>query len=141
GRVECVPQEDGDGREGRPTASVSGTARPDARCRSESPPTAESSYVGPRSLDYPASSLNNRSPSRVSSSSESAPPHVLVIEDHRDSREGLRELLEGWGHVVELADNGLDGIERALKQSPRIALIDIGLPDLDGYEVAARLRR
>src|SRR5262249_58957875 len=95
----------------------------------------------PRSLDYPASSLNNRSPSRVSSSSESAPPRVLVIEDDRDSREGLRELLESWEHVVGLADSGLEGIERALKQSPRIALIDIGLPDLDGYERAARLRR
>ncbi|HTD53525.1 MAG TPA: response regulator, partial [Thermoanaerobaculia bacterium] len=55
-------------------------------------------------------------------------------------REGLRELLEASGHVVDVAESGLTGIERALDRCPSVALIDIGLPDLDGYEVAQRLR-
>jgi len=42
---------------------------------------------------------------------------------------------------VDVADSGLTGIERALDHSPNVALIDIGLPDVDGYEVAQRLRR
>ncbi|HEY3202603.1 MAG TPA: response regulator [Thermoanaerobaculia bacterium] len=67
-------------------------------------------------------------------------PEILVIEDNTDLREGLRELLEAWGHTVEVAADGLRGIERALEQRPRIALIDIGLPGLDGYEVARRIR-
>jgi len=105
--------------------------------------TVERLVRGPRPPAGPEPARENPVEERppAISPSESAPPRVLVIEDDHDSREGLRELLESWGHIVELADSGLDGIERALKQSPRIALIDIGLPDLDGYEVAARLRR
>ncbi len=68
------------------------------------------------------------------------PPRVLVIEDDPDSREGLRELLESWGHQVDAADNGPQGIQRALDNKPDLVLIDIGLPGLDGYGVAQRLR-
>jgi CheY-like chemotaxis protein len=66
---------------------------------------------------------------------------VLIVEDDRDSREGLRELLEVWGHRVDVAEDGAAGIEKAIELSPRIAIIDIGLPGLDGYEVAQRIRR
>ena len=66
---------------------------------------------------------------------------VLIVEDDRDSREGLRELLEVWGHNVEVAEDGAAGIEKAIATSPRIAIIDIGLPGLDGYEVAHRIRQ
>ena len=65
---------------------------------------------------------------------------VLVIEDNADLREGLRQLLQEWGHGVDTAENGLRGIERAIEARPRVALIDIGLPDVDGYEVARRIR-
>jgi signal transduction histidine kinase/DNA-binding response OmpR family regulator len=65
---------------------------------------------------------------------------VLIVEDDRDSREGLRELLEVWGHHVEVAEDGAAGIEKAIAISPRVALIDIGLPGLDGYAVAQRIR-
>jgi len=94
-----------------------------------------------RADPVPRSSLSEPEAPVAASASEPSPPRVLVIEDDLDSREGLRELLEAWGHVVDVADNGLDGIQRALDRSPGIALIDIGLPDLDGYEVAQRLRR
>jgi CheY-like chemotaxis protein len=67
-------------------------------------------------------------------------PCVLVIEDDADLREGLRQLLESSGYEVEVADNGLDGAERAIACRPQIALIDLGLPRLDGFGVAERIR-
>jgi CheY-like chemotaxis protein len=65
---------------------------------------------------------------------------VLVIEDNADLREGLRLLLREWGYGVDLAENGLQGIARAIQTRPAVALVDIGLPDVDGYEVARRIR-
>jgi CheY-like chemotaxis protein len=69
-----------------------------------------------------------------------APTRVLVIEDDVDLREGLKQLLEIWGHDVDVAETGALGIEKALENPPQIALIDIGLPEIDGYEVARRIR-
>jgi signal transduction histidine kinase len=66
--------------------------------------------------------------------------HVLIIEDHADAREMLRVSLELEGHRVEAADDGLQGVEMALASRPQVVLVDIGLPGLDGYGVAARLR-
>ena len=65
---------------------------------------------------------------------------ILVVEDNLDGRESLRDLLEIWGHRVDLAENGPEGVERALAELPDVALIDIGLPGLDGNEVARRIR-
>ncbi|HEU5249428.1 MAG TPA: response regulator [Thermoanaerobaculia bacterium] len=65
---------------------------------------------------------------------------VLVIEDDGDSREGLRNLLQVWGHDVDVAEDGARGIEKAVERRPNVALIDIGLPGMDGYAVASRLR-
>jgi CheY-like chemotaxis protein len=53
----------------------------------------------------------------------------------------LRTVLEMDGYQVELADNGLGGVQIGLATRPDVALVDIGLPGLDGYEVAQRLRR
>ncbi|MFY9826700.1 MAG: ATP-binding protein [Thermoanaerobaculia bacterium] len=66
--------------------------------------------------------------------------HVLVVEDNHDGRESLRDLLEIWGHEVTLAEDGLEGVDKALSVHPDVALIDIGLPGLDGNEVARRIR-
>jgi len=66
--------------------------------------------------------------------------HVLVVEDNRDGRETLRDLLEIWGHRVSEAANGPEGIEKAFSGRPDVALVDIGLPGLDGNEVARRIR-
>jgi signal transduction histidine kinase/ActR/RegA family two-component response regulator len=65
---------------------------------------------------------------------------ILVIEDNADARESLRMLLESTGHAVSEAANGPAGVAHALKHEPRIALVDIGLPGFDGYEVARRIR-
>ena len=65
---------------------------------------------------------------------------VLLIEDNADAREALRVLLELDGYDVEAAGDGPQGLEIARAKRPAVALIDIGLPGIDGYEVARRLR-
>jgi CheY-like chemotaxis protein len=65
---------------------------------------------------------------------------VAIIEDHADSRESLRVLLELYGHEVYEAADGPTGVELVLRLRPDVTLIDVGLPGLDGYEVARRLR-
>ena len=66
---------------------------------------------------------------------------ILIVEDNADGRESLRLLLELLGHQVVVAEDGLQGLKMALAERPDVALIDIGLPGLDGYEVARRIRR
>jgi CheY-like chemotaxis protein len=62
------------------------------------------------------------------------------VEDSIDIRESLGLILRMWGHHVELAQDGAQGLERARETRPDIALIDIGLPELNGYEVARAIR-
>ena len=68
------------------------------------------------------------------------PRRVLVVEDNADTRELLRTMLRGWGHEVEVAGDGAQGLAKALGWRPEVAVLDIGLPRLDGYEVARRVR-
>jgi signal transduction histidine kinase/CheY-like chemotaxis protein len=65
---------------------------------------------------------------------------VVVVEDNADLREQLVALLQDSGHVVECAVDGLSGVDRIAAVRPEIALVDIGLPGIDGYEVARRVR-
>src|SRR5580765_3955995 len=67
-------------------------------------------------------------------------PRILVVEDHEDSREMLRQVLEFEGYDVEVAADGRQGIDAALARPPMVALIDLGLPVLDGFEVARVIR-
>jgi len=67
-------------------------------------------------------------------------PRVLVVEDSADSREALQILLELEGHQVFLAGSGEDAVRAVAESQPDWALIDIGLPDIDGYETARRIR-
>jgi two-component system, sensor histidine kinase len=77
----------------------------------------------------------------MSSPDQGAPPRsILIIEDNADARDALRLLLELDGHVVEAAGEGAEGLQIAQANNPDIALVDIGLPGLDGFEVARRLR-
>jgi signal transduction histidine kinase/ActR/RegA family two-component response regulator len=69
-----------------------------------------------------------------------APCHLLIVEDNADARDSLATLLGFSGHHVEIAETGLRGIEKAIASKPQAALIDIGLPDVNGYEVAKRVR-
>jgi CheY-like chemotaxis protein len=65
---------------------------------------------------------------------------VLIVEDHRDAAEMLKDLLEMNGYEVEIALSGPDGVRAARASRPDVVLCDIGLPGMDGYEVAERLR-
>lgn len=65
---------------------------------------------------------------------------VLHIEDDAASRLLVRKILEAAGHVVSDATSGLEGVRVAERERPDIVLVDINVPDLDGYEVTLRLR-
>jgi signal transduction histidine kinase len=67
-------------------------------------------------------------------------PPVLLVEDNPDLRELMVALIESWGYAVEVAEEGSAGVDLARRYAPRIALVDIGLPGIDGYEVARRVR-
>jgi two-component system, sensor histidine kinase len=68
------------------------------------------------------------------------PRRVLLIEDSEDAREMLRMMLEFAGHVVYDAADGIRGLELLNVVRPDAAIIDIGLPGLDGYQVARKIR-
>jgi signal transduction histidine kinase len=76
----------------------------------------------------------------VSQAGKGRPRRILLVEDNPDARLTLHSLLETWGHQVEVANDGLDGITRALQSGAELALVDLGLPGLDGYGVAEKLR-
>ena len=80
------------------------------------------------------------SKTRQKAQSASAPRDVLIVEDNEDARDTLRRLLEMDGHRVRVASDGLAGLEAVLEAPPEIALIDVGLPRMDGYELARRIR-
>jgi signal transduction histidine kinase/integral membrane sensor domain MASE1/ActR/RegA family two-component response regulator len=65
---------------------------------------------------------------------------ILVVEDNDDAREMLRELVRLLGHDVHDVADGLSGVAMAIRMQPDVTLIDIGLPGVDGYDVARRIR-
>ena len=68
------------------------------------------------------------------------PRRVLIIDDNTDFRAVARQLLERHGFaVVAEAETGIRGIERAQEHRPDLVLVDVQLPDIDGFEVAERL--
>jgi len=67
--------------------------------------------------------------------------HVLVVEDNADHRDTLVMLLEALGHEVVSAGDGPSGVEAGVANRPEVAIVDIGLPGFDGFEVGRRLRQ
>jgi CheY-like chemotaxis protein len=65
---------------------------------------------------------------------------VLLVEDNDDARQMLQAALALGGHEVRAAPDGESALALAAESSPDVALIDLGLPDISGYEVARRLR-
>ena len=65
---------------------------------------------------------------------------ILIVEDNEDARETLRVLLEMNGHRVHAEPDGESGLETALRVKPPLMLVDVGLPRMDGYEIARRVR-
>lgn len=65
---------------------------------------------------------------------------ILVVDDNRDLAESLALFLRNEGHQVSVAHDGETAIARALEERPEVVLLDIGLPGIDGFAVAERLR-
>ncbi|MEJ0007919.1 MAG: ATP-binding protein [Steroidobacteraceae bacterium] len=70
----------------------------------------------------------------------SGPRRVLIVDDNEDARRSLVMLVRSWGHQVADAADGLSAITRAEKFDPEIALVDIGMPGMNGYQLARHLR-
>jgi CheY-like chemotaxis protein len=65
---------------------------------------------------------------------------VLLVDDNDDAAEMMAELLREMGHEVTVAHDGPSALAATLVRTPAVALLDIGLPIMDGYELARRLR-
>ncbi|MFN3650427.1 MAG: ATP-binding protein [Armatimonadota bacterium] len=68
------------------------------------------------------------------------PLRVLVIDDISDAAETMRDMLELWGHTVETALGGAEGVDTARRFRPHVVICDLGLPAMDGYAVARTLK-
>src|SRR5262249_12526600 len=66
---------------------------------------------------------------------------VLIVDDNRDGAESLAIMLRLWGHKVFVAFDGPSALVAALQHAPEFIILDIGLPGMDGYEVAQQLRQ
>ena len=71
----------------------------------------------------------------------SAIMRVLIVDDNVDAATAFQMLLKASGHLVRVAHSGPTGLAAALDFRPDVVLLDIGLPELDGLEVARRIRR
>ncbi len=76
--------------------------------------------------------------SRVQSTRQ--PKKILVVDDNHDAAELVSSLLEREGHEVQTAHTPKEAINVAMRFQPDVAFLDIGLPEMDGFELAARLR-
>jgi CheY-like chemotaxis protein/anti-sigma regulatory factor (Ser/Thr protein kinase) len=84
--------------------------------------------------------VSQPAPASRHQSEDSVKPTVLLIEDNQDGREMMATMLDAYQYPVRQAGDGLEGLNAAISNPPDVALVDIGLPGIDGYEVARRLR-
>src|SRR4029079_3472472 len=82
--------------------------------------------------EHPAEPARASTPTRL---------RVLIADDNRDAAESLARLLEMSGHEVNVVTNGAAAVAQAASTRPDVVLLDIGMPGMDGHEVARRLRQ
>jgi PAS domain S-box-containing protein len=87
-----------------------------------------------------APSRRHADPAPRATSAGAMSQRVLVIDDNMDARESLAQVLRILGHQVRTAADGASGVAAAQDFGPQLILLDIGLPDMAGYEVARRIR-
>ncbi len=89
----------------------------------------------------PESMLEKYAPTRVQTGPRKRPLRAVVCDDAADLRELVADLLRLRGHDVTVVEDGPSAVKTIVDEKPDVALIDIGLPDMDGYEVARAIRR
>jgi signal transduction histidine kinase len=119
----------------------------DGRVEAESDGTGRGSVFrvwlpscGAQSADDAAPASCEDAPTTLPETGHPRSLHVALVEDNDDVRVLMGEVLESWGHEVRQAATGAIGVDLILEQRPDIAFIDIGLPDMDGYELARQIR-
>jgi CheY-like chemotaxis protein len=68
------------------------------------------------------------------------PLRVLVVDDNRDAADTMALMVQMWGHVARVAYDGVEGLSAALEYEPDCLLLDIGMPRMDGYQLARQVR-
>jgi PAS domain S-box-containing protein len=100
-----------------------------------------SEFVVRLPLTHRTGDANGREePAGQSPAGEAAPRRVLVVDDNVDAADSLALLLRMEGHAVTVAHDGLTALTQAAADPPELALLDIGMPKMDGYELARRFR-
>ena len=103
-------------------------------------PETGSEFVVRLPLSNPPAVRDPQAGSTLASDEQDA-LRILVVDDNVDSAETMSMLLRIWGHSVCVAHNGTEALRVARKHSPHLVLLDIGLPGMDGFDVARRLRK
>jgi CheY-like chemotaxis protein len=91
-------------------------------------------------IERPAAADGSAATSVPSAGAGRPRPRILIVEDNADARASLAMLLRLERHEVQTAENGEQGLALARAGTADIVLLDIGLPDVDGYEIARRLK-
>jgi PAS domain S-box-containing protein len=107
--------------------------------RSEGPGTGAEFVVRLPRAETPADRREDREPAPGGAVSERG-RRVLIVDDNRDSAETMAQLLEAWGYRTRCAYEGRTAYQLAREWRPHAILLDLGLPEMDGYEVMQRLR-
>jgi signal transduction histidine kinase len=95
----------------------------------------------PRATNGSSTSVSCKDGETSEVTRSSAGQRVLIVDDNRDGAESLAIMLRLWGHNVSVAFDGPTALLAALQHSPEFVILDIGLPGMDGYDVAQELRR
>jgi CheY-like chemotaxis protein len=111
------------------------------RAESRGPGHGASFIVELPAVYVPEASASEDRPEALPHASGSKPAaRVLIVDDNEDAASTMRAALEHLGHVVEVAHDGPSALVASARFMPSSVLLDIGLPVMDGYEVARRLR-
>jgi CheY-like chemotaxis protein len=88
-------------------------------------------------VDHPAEKRPEAVPKR---NAKSAPKRILLVDDNRDAAHGMASLLERRGNEVVLAHDGAEAVKAAEHYRPNVILMDVGMPEMNGYDATRRIR-
>src|SRR5438270_3842534 len=89
----------------------------------------------------PPDEISTAAPPDVLNSLSMSEQRVLIVDDEEAARQGLSELVAGWGYRTATAGDGLDALERVDSFTPLVVITDVIMPKLDGFKLLSRLRQ